>query len=53
VSYGITPASIPGLSPGVHVVRLEIPGYKPWEGRVVVIAGISVPVRATLQQEQE
>ncbi|MCC6165113.1 MAG: PEGA domain-containing protein [Acidobacteria bacterium] len=53
VSYGSTPASIPGLSPGVHVVRLEIPGYKPWEGRVVVIAGISVPVRATLQQEQE
>lgn len=51
--YGKTPASIPGLSPGVHTIRVEAPGYKTWEGRVAVIAGTRVRVQATLQQEQE
>ena len=51
--YGNTPASIPGLSQGVHTIRVEAPGYKTWEGRVAVIAGTRVRVQATLQQEQE
>jgi hypothetical protein len=51
--YGSTPASVPGLSQGAHTVRVEAPGFKPWEGRVAVIAGTRVRVQATLQQEQE
>jgi hypothetical protein len=51
--YGNTPASIPGLSQGVHTIRVEAQGYKTWEGRVAVIAGTRVRVQATLQQEQE
>lgn len=52
-AYGNTPAGIPGLSPGAHTVRVEAPGYRPWEGRVAVLAGTRVRVQATLQQEQE
>ena len=52
-AYGNTPASIPGLSQGVHTIRVEAPGYRAWEGRVAVIAGTRVRVQATLQQEQE
>ena len=52
-AYGNTPASIPGLSQGVHTIRVEAAGYKAWEGRVAVIAGTRVRVQATLQQEQE
>jgi hypothetical protein len=52
-AYGNTPAGIPGLSQGAHTVRVEAPGYRPWEGRVAVIAGTRVRVQATLQQEQE
>lgn len=51
--YGSTPASVPGLSVGAHTVRVEAPGYKPWEGRVAVLAGTRVRVTATLQQGQE
>ncbi len=51
--YGSTPAGIPGLTPGAHTVRVEATGYKPWEGRVAVLAGTRVRVQATLQQEQE
>jgi hypothetical protein len=52
-SYGSTPAGIPGLAPGAHTVRVEAPGYRPWEGRVAVLAGTRVRVQATLQQGQE
>ena len=47
------PASVPGLPQGAHVVRVEAPGYRPWEGRVAVVAGTRVRVVATLQQGQE
>jgi serine/threonine protein kinase len=52
-AYGSTPASVPGLSVGAHTVRVEAPGYRPWEGRVAVLAGTRVRVTATLQQGQE
>jgi serine/threonine protein kinase len=52
-AYGNTPASVPGLSQGVHTIRVEAPGYRAWEGRVAVIAGTRVRVQATLQQVQE
>jgi serine/threonine protein kinase len=52
-AYGSTPASVPGLTVGAHTVRVEAPGYRPWEGRVAVLAGTRVRVTATLQQEQE
>ena len=51
--YGSTPASIPGLSPGAHTVRVEAPGYRPWEGRVMVVSGSRVRVQAALRQGQE
>ncbi|BCS34072.1 hypothetical protein TBR22_A33010 [Luteitalea sp. TBR-22] len=51
--YGSTPAAVPGLTQGAHTVRVEAPGFKPWEGRVAVIGGTRVRVQATLQQEQE
>ncbi len=52
-AYGSTPASIPGLEPGAHTVRVEAPGYRPWEGTVAVLGGTRARVQATLQQEQE
>jgi hypothetical protein len=52
-AYGSTPAAIPGLTPGPHRVRVEAPGYRVWEGQVVVVAGTRVSVQAILQQEQE
>ena len=52
-AYGTTPASIPGVPHGAHTIRIEAPGYRTWEARVVVTAGTRVPVPATLQREQE
>ena len=51
--YGSTPASIPGLTPGSHAVRIEAAGYRPWAGQVDVMPGTRTRVQATLQQEQE
>ena len=51
--YGSTPAAIPGLTPGMHTVRVEARGYRAWEGQVHVVPGTRVRVQATLQQEQE
>jgi hypothetical protein len=51
--YGSTPASIPGLAPGPHRVRVEARGFRTWEGQVQVQPGARVRVQATLQQEQE
>jgi hypothetical protein len=51
--YGSTPASIPGLTPGSHTVRIEAAGYRAWQGQVEVMPGMRTRVQATLQQEQE
>ncbi len=52
-AYGSTPAAVPGLTAGAHTVRVELPGYRTWEGQVAVVPGTRVRVQATLQQEQE
>lgn len=51
--YGSTPASVPGLSPGSHTVRIEAAGHRAWQGQVEVMPGMRTRVQATLQQEQE
>jgi hypothetical protein len=35
----VTPARIADLAPGLHTVRLEHPGFQPWETQVAVAAG--------------
>jgi hypothetical protein len=50
-AYGTAPAVVPGLRGGQHLVRVELPGYRPWEQRVDVQPGQRVRVDATLVPE--
>lgn len=42
VQYGLSPATIPGLSPGTHMLILDKPGYQQWQGQIDVITGRTV-----------
>jgi len=48
---GLTPATIPGLSPGKYTVDLERPGYKFYQKQVTVKAGSTAKVNATLKKQ--
>jgi eukaryotic-like serine/threonine-protein kinase len=48
--YGTTPVAVPGLPEGRHVIRLELPGYRPWEGMGQVQPGQRSRVEAALVQ---
>lgn len=50
-AFGTAPAVVPGLRAGRHVVRVEMPGYRPYERTVDVLVGQRVRVDATLLQE--
>ena len=48
---GITPILIPNMSPGIHVVIIELTGYEPYENTSVpVMAGATTLVSAILEQ---
>lgn len=49
-AVGATPLSAPGLSPGVHTVRVELAGYKPVTTSVTVKAGETAKIAVTLEQ---
>lgn len=46
---GQSPASVPGLSPGRHALRLELDGYKPLVTAFTVKAGETARVAVTLE----
>jgi hypothetical protein len=48
---GLTPATIPGLSPGKYTVDLEKPGYKFFQKEVTVKVGSTARVNATLKKQ--
>jgi hypothetical protein len=49
-SIGMTPISIPELSPGYHRVRLELAGFSPWVTMAEVRVGARTRVSASLEQ---
>ena len=49
--HGPTGPTAYALAPGTYTVRVEKPGYEPWESRVVLAAGERETVRAGLQPE--
>jgi hypothetical protein len=48
---GLTPVTIPGLSPGKYTVDLERPGYKFFQKEVTVKAGGAAKVTANLKKQ--
>jgi guanyl-specific ribonuclease Sa len=48
---GLTPVTIPGLSPGKYTVDLERPGYKFFQKEVTVKAGGTAKVSANLKKQ--
>lgn len=46
---GQSPASVPGLAPGRHTLRLELNGYKPLDTAFTVKAGETARVAVTLE----
>ena len=50
-SKGITPATITSVAPGKYTVDLEKPGYRFSQKTVVVKAGRTVKVNATLKKQ--
>ena len=47
---GTTPLQIPNVEPGAHQVRLELPGHRPWSTTTSLVAGQSVRVAASLEE---
>jgi CRISPR/Cas system-associated exonuclease Cas4 (RecB family) len=48
LTQGMTPLVIPDVSNGIHTLRLELSGYVPWEEPVIVTAGETTFIHATL-----
>lgn len=48
VYYGTTPATVPGLAPGNHLIRLSLSGYIDYEGTIYVIVGQETTEYGTL-----
>ncbi|WAI00371.1 PEGA domain-containing protein [Methanogenium organophilum] len=53
VYYGITPQTVPGLTPGNHLVQITHSGYEPWSQTVGVTAGQIITVMAVLTPKQD
>ena len=49
-AVGMTPLNAPGLTPGVHTVRVELAGHKPVATKVTVKAGETARIAVTLEQ---
>ena len=48
---GVTPLTLPGVSAGSHVVRLDLGGHKRWSTSIRVVAGGRERVAASLEEE--
>jgi len=48
VYMGITPVTLPSVSPGSHIVLLRNPGYSDWQATIVVQTNQNTPVSATM-----
>jgi len=46
---GVTPLRGEDLSPGDHAIRLVLEGHEPWEGTLLIEAGVRSQLVATLQ----
>jgi hypothetical protein len=46
---GKTPLSVPAVTAGSHVVRLELAGYRRWSSSVRIVAGQKERVTASLE----
>jgi len=49
-SVGYTPMVVGDLNPGTHSVRMQLPGYRPWETAVTLGPGARERVAASLEQ---
>ena len=49
VAVGVTPVEVPDVAPGTHLVRIELPGYRPWVTEVDVAGAGQVRVGASLE----
>jgi hypothetical protein len=47
---GTTPALVPDIAVGSHVVKLELPDHKPWTASTRVAAGKQTPVTGSLER---
>jgi hypothetical protein len=47
---GVTPLLLPNVSVGIHSVRIELPGFRPWTTTVSVATGERARVAASLEQ---
>ncbi|HDS63333.1 MAG TPA: PEGA domain-containing protein, partial [Methanofollis liminatans] len=47
---GLTPLTVPDLTPGSYPVRITYAGYADWTGTAQVNAGATTPVQADLVQ---
>ncbi|MCQ8894425.1 MAG: PEGA domain-containing protein [Methanolinea sp.] len=48
VYMGITPLTLPSVTPGTHTVLLTLQGYSNWEATIAVQRDLQTPVEATL-----
>jgi hypothetical protein len=50
---GTTRLTIPEVGPGVHQVRLELPGHVTWTTSTTVVAGQQIRVAASLEESPD
>ena len=48
VYMGITPVTLPSVSPGSHIVLLKNPGYADWQATILGQANQNTPISATM-----
>jgi hypothetical protein len=48
---GVTPLTLPEVSVGSHVIRLDLAGYRRWSTSIRVVAGERERVAASLEEE--
>ncbi len=48
-AVGSSPVTVPGLTPGTHQIRLELPGHRPWTTAVEVTPSQTRRVSASLE----
>ena len=48
-AVGVTPVEVPDVAFGTHLVRIELPGYRPWVSEVDVSGTAQIRVGASLE----
>jgi hypothetical protein len=46
---GTTPLHLPGVAPGNHLVRMELPNFETWSGTAQVSRGKATRVAGSLE----